>query len=113
MKTLITGGAGFIGSHLADLLINKGHDVTVLDNFSTGLPENLYHLGNQIKTVECDLGFEGEWQDSFKEIDWIFHMAALAEFAAAVFAASSAASAVAKLTFTSTIVVHNKTSARR
>ena len=47
----------------------KGHDVTVLDNFSTGLPENLYHLGNQIKTVKCDLGFEGEWQGSFKEID--------------------------------------------
>lgn len=44
MKTLITGGAGFIGSHLADLLLEQGHQVIVLDNLSTGRHENIEHL---------------------------------------------------------------------
>ncbi|HZS12643.1 MAG TPA: UDP-glucuronic acid decarboxylase family protein [Nitrospirales bacterium] len=44
MKVLITGGAGFVGSHLAEQLIGQGHDVVVLDNFITGRPENLAHL---------------------------------------------------------------------
>jgi UDP-glucose 4-epimerase len=46
MKYLITGGAGFIGSHLTDLLISKGHEVTILDNLSTGSWENIAHLEN-------------------------------------------------------------------
>jgi len=44
MKILITGGAGFIGSHLADKLIDQGHEVTVIDNLSTGRYANVAHL---------------------------------------------------------------------
>ena len=44
MKTLVTGGAGFIGSHLAEHLLKNGHSVTILDNLSTGRVENIIHL---------------------------------------------------------------------
>ena len=47
MKILITGGAGFVGSHLADRLIKEGHQVTVLDNFLTGLKRNIEHLTDE------------------------------------------------------------------
>ncbi len=47
-KYLVTGGSGFIGSHLAEALVNGGHDVRVLDDFSTGRPENLNHLKGRV-----------------------------------------------------------------
>ena len=79
MKTVVTGGAGFIGSHLVDLLLEEGHQVTVLDNFSTGRPDNLSHVADQIQLVECDLATQGAWQKEFEEVDWVFHLAALAD----------------------------------
>ena len=79
MKTVVTGGAGFIGSHLVDLLLEEGHQVTVLDNFSTGRPDNLSHVADRIQLVECDLGTQGAWQKVFEEVDWVFHLAALAD----------------------------------
>ena len=45
-KFLVTGGAGFIGSHLVEDLVARGHEVKVLDNFATGKKENLLQLGN-------------------------------------------------------------------
>ena len=79
MKAIVTGGAGFIGSHIVDLLLKENIDVTVLDNFSTGRPENLDHVREQIKLVECDLGVKGDWIQHFDNADWVFHLAALAD----------------------------------
>lgn len=81
MKTLVTGGAGFIGSHLVDRLLADGHEVLVLDNFSTGRPENLTHLKNhsnfhlyQVDIANCEV-----IKPYFNGVDWIFHLAALAD----------------------------------
>ena len=79
MKSLVTGGAGFIGSHLVDSLLAEGDEVTVLDNFSTGRPENLSHIEGAVKLVEADLSLYGAWANHFKEIDRVFHLAALAD----------------------------------
>jgi UDP-glucose 4-epimerase len=79
MKAIVTGGAGFIGSHLVDLLLKENIAVTVLDNFSTGRPENLNHVREQIELIECDLGIPGDWIQKFNNVDWVFHLAALAD----------------------------------
>jgi UDP-glucose 4-epimerase len=79
MKAVVTGGAGFIGSHLVDLLLTENINITVLDNFSTGRPENLDHVREQIKLVECDLSVKGDWIQHFDNADWVFHLAALAD----------------------------------
>jgi UDP-glucose 4-epimerase len=79
MKAIVTGGAGFIGSHIVDLLLKENIDVTVLDNFSTGRPENLDHVREQIKLVECDLSVKGDWIQHFDNAVWVFHLAALAD----------------------------------
>jgi UDP-glucose 4-epimerase len=79
MRVLVTGGAGFIGSHVVDLLLTNGHSVTVIDNFSTGRRENLDHVANQINLLECDISQHGSWINSFAGIDWVIHLAALAD----------------------------------
>ena len=79
MKSIVTGGAGFIGSHLVDKLLEMGHKVVVLDNFSTGRKENLSHVDGQIQLVECDLSVKGDWMQEFNEVDWVFHLASLAD----------------------------------
>ena len=79
MKSLVTGGAGFIGSHLVDALLGLGHDVIVLDNFSTGRAGNIEHVKNDIEFVECDISQSDGWSKSFRGVDWVFHLAALAD----------------------------------
>ena len=79
MKSIVTGGAGFIGSHLVDKLLDIGHEVVVLDNFSTGRKENLDHVNNQIELIECDLSIKGDWVKEFEKVDWVFHLASLAD----------------------------------
>jgi UDP-glucose 4-epimerase len=79
MKSIVTGGAGFIGSHLVDVLLEKGQQVTVLDNFSTGRPLNLDHVKGKIELIECDLGQEGTWVAALKGADHVYHLAALAD----------------------------------
>ena len=79
MKCIVTGGAGFIGSHVVDALLKENHEVTVLDNFSTGRPENIKHVESEINIVECDLAVAGEWMKEFNDVDWVFHLASLAD----------------------------------
>ena len=79
MKSIVTGGAGFIGSHLVDELLNLNHDVTVLDNFSTGRPDNLNHVKDKIKLINCDISKKDKWINEFEGTDWVFHVAGLAD----------------------------------
>ena len=74
MKYLVTGGAGFIGSHLVDKLIELGHDVVVIDNLSTGNLKNLNPKANFFKEDVCD--FE-KISPIFNGVDYVFHLAAI------------------------------------
>ena len=81
MRTIITGGAGFIGSHLTELLLEKGHSVLVLDNFITGRGENLAHLrdNRNLMVIQADISEFDKIKDYFTGTDWVFHLAALAD----------------------------------
>ena len=79
MKVAVTGGAGFIGSHLVDALLGGGNQIVVLDNFSTGRSENIKHLENRVEVVECDLAVSGSWTEKLEGVDHVFHLAALAD----------------------------------
>ena len=57
----------------------KGHEIFVLDNFSTGRSQNLDHIVDKIKLIECDISELGGWKDLFNNIDYVFHLAALAD----------------------------------
>lgn len=75
---LITGGAGFIGSHLTEELLRKGYKVRVLDNFSTGKPENLSHLKTEsLEVIEGDVRDKTSVRKAVKGVDFVFHLAAL------------------------------------
>ena len=76
MRVLITGGAGFIGSHLADHYVAKGDHVTILDNFSTGSKENLEIFSFCGVTVEGDIRNSELVESLIKESDLVLHMAA-------------------------------------
>ena len=81
MRSLVTGGAGFIGSHMVDLLLAEGHQVVVLDNLSTGHLGNLSHLENNLNFNfhEIDVRSSEEIKPYFEGVDWVFHFAALAD----------------------------------
>jgi UDP-glucose 4-epimerase len=76
MRILITGGAGFIGSHLADHYVAKGNHVTILDNFSTGSKENIAHLAGKITSQDGDIRNIDLVEKLTKEADLVLHMAA-------------------------------------
>ena len=76
MRVLITGGAGFIGSHLADHYVAAGDAVTVLDNFSTGTRTNIAHLEDTVKTVDGDIRNIDVIDQRTKDADLVLHMAA-------------------------------------
>lgn len=81
MKVVITGGSGFIGSHLADLLIELKHEVIVIDNLSIGRIENISHLleNPNFTFLKADIVDFDSIESIFKNIDWVFHLAALAD----------------------------------
>lgn len=74
---LVTGGAGFIGSHLTEALIEQGYPVRVLDNLSTGHRRNLAHLAGRVEFVEGDVGDEKLLDQVAAGVEVIFHLAAL------------------------------------
>jgi UDP-glucose 4-epimerase len=78
MKVFVTGGAGFIGSHLVDRLISKGHQVTVYDNLSSGEKEFIeHHLGKDgLQFIEADALDLNTLTSSMKDHDIVFHLAA-------------------------------------
>jgi UDP-glucose 4-epimerase len=78
MRALITGGAGFIGSHLADALLERGYSVTVIDDFSTGQPRNIEHLMGlpTFRFVSGSIGDETLMEQLVSDCDVIFHLAA-------------------------------------
>ena len=78
MKFVVTGGAGFIGSNIAKLLVKKGHDVIILDNFNTGRKENLESIKDKIDLHIVDIRDKKIINEIINESDGIFHQAALA-----------------------------------
>lgn len=81
MKVLVTGGAGFIGSHLVDRLVGDQHEVVVVDNLSTGVEKNLTraHQSGCLTFVLADINQEEVINPLLVGVDWVFHLAALAD----------------------------------
>jgi UDP-glucose 4-epimerase len=81
IRCLITGGAGFIGSHLAERLASDDHEIVILDNFSTGRKDNIKDLSqkSKIDIINVDIADFSEIQQYFENVDWVFHLAALAD----------------------------------
>jgi UDP-glucose 4-epimerase len=74
---LVTGGAGFIGSHLTDALLANGHRVVALDNFVSGKRENITQVRGDLTVIEGDVRLIGGFADEIREVDAILHLAAL------------------------------------
>ena len=79
MKVLVTGGAGFIGSHLVEKLIKNKNKVIVIDNLSTGRIENIKKFLPKIKFIKADISKINQIEKYFKGVDRVFHLAALAD----------------------------------
>src|SRR5204863_10115735 len=75
-RYLVTGGAGFIGSHLTEELISRGHHVRVIDNFSTGKRRNLEHIVG-IELIEGDLADLATCRDAVHGAEYVLHQAAI------------------------------------
>jgi UDP-glucose 4-epimerase len=76
MKVFITGGAGFIGSHLCDALVAEDKEVTILDNLSTGSKKNIAHLEGKIKVFQGDIRDQKLVESLVENCDLVLHMAA-------------------------------------
>ena len=74
---LVTGGAGFIGSHLVDALLAAGHKVTVLDNFCSGKRDNLSSASGELYVLEGDIRSIGDHAEAIGSVEGIIHLAAL------------------------------------
>ena len=76
MRVLVTGGAGFIGSHLSDALIARGDQVVALDNFSTGSTANIKHITKNLEIIDGDIRNTDLMNETIKDVDLVLHMAA-------------------------------------
>jgi len=76
-KFVVTGGAGFIGSHLVEALINKGAKVTVIDNLATGYIGNLDQIRDRIEFIEADINDTADVVRAMRDADTVFHLAAI------------------------------------
>ena len=82
ITSIVTGGAGFIGSNLVDRLVKEGHKVIVLDNFVSGKRRNLsHHLKKNVKIIKLDISYKKKIDKYFKDVSYVFHLAGLAEIA--------------------------------
>jgi len=81
LDIIVTGGAGFIGSHLVDQLLEEGHKVTAIDNFATGRKENISHQkeNDRFRLIKADVSDFDAIYPVFKDKDTVFHLAALAD----------------------------------
>jgi UDP-glucose 4-epimerase len=87
MKALVTGGAGFIGSHIAEALLRRGDRVRIVDNLSTGARSNLEHLRTlkgKLEIIEADLADGDACRMACEDVDVIFHLAALPSVARSI-----------------------------
>ena len=78
-KSIVTGGLGFVGSHLAEKLVDLNHTVTIIDNFSNGKLENIKQFKKKVTIIKADISKRGVWQKKFRDNDYVFHFAALAD----------------------------------
>jgi len=79
-RSLVTGGAGFIGSNLVDELVKKGHFVTIIDNLSTGNKKNIsHHKKNNVRFLKIDISKNNNLKKIIKGNQFIFHLAGLAD----------------------------------
>ncbi|CAA7613565.1 UDP-glucose 4-epimerase [Candidatus Terasakiella magnetica] len=78
---IVTGGAGFIGSHLVERLLDDGHIVTIIDNFANGRPDNLLPVKDRagLTVKALDVADHDAIRPLFEGVDWVFHLAALAD----------------------------------
>ncbi|MFZ3245590.1 MAG: NAD-dependent epimerase/dehydratase family protein, partial [Candidatus Acidiferrales bacterium] len=76
MRYLVTGGAGFIGSNIVDELLRRAHDVTVLDDFSSGKEENLAAAGKKIRLIRGDICDLEAAREACEGADYVLHLAA-------------------------------------
>jgi len=87
-KMAVTGGAGFIGSNLAEHLLNKGHSVVVIDNLSTGRRQNLdgwtQQAGDRFEFLEMDINETGRLRDALRGVTYVFHLAAIPSVARSI-----------------------------
>jgi len=83
-KYLVTGGAGFIGSNIVERLVEKGKDVRVLDNLSTGKEEHLAPFMDKIEFMKGDVRNSGDVKKALEGIDYVSHQAALRSVAKSV-----------------------------
>ena len=78
-KVIVTGGAGFIGSHLVELLVKKNYSVIVIDNLATGRLANLKKVNNRVKFINANVSEYNKIEKNFKNCKYVFHLAGLAD----------------------------------